>query len=238
MPGFQAMTLLLKLWYSLLIRKTCAKSTKILIVMDNSDDKNKGSSQDDQNIWDRFVRDIEQISDKKHSPKGKIEIKPKEQPENFAEMLDQPLKPAENISKPHEKIEFQDKKAPLTPKNVDFQDFNIALDRKSEERLRKGQIVIEAQIDLHGLSQNDAYDALMAFITRKRAQGLRNLLIITGKGKAKSSQHHWFFGHRSVLREAVPQWLSEGTMRNIVLRYTHAHRKDGGTGAYYVILRK
>lgn len=100
-------------------------------------------------------------------------------------------------------------------------------DRATETKLKKGKLPLEARLDLHGLSQERAYAALHRFIRRAGEEGVRTVLIITGKGRVGGG----------VLRRMVPLWLEEGDLSRIVLGIAPAQPKDGGDGALYVRLR-
>ncbi len=102
------------------------------------------------------------------------------------------------------------------------------LDRRSDERLRRGQMAIEAQLDLHGLNQVAAYEALQSFIHRSYASGLRCVLVITGKGRTGPG----------VLRQRLPEWLAEDGVSGLILKTHSAQPKHGGGGAFYVLLRR
>lgn len=103
------------------------------------------------------------------------------------------------------------------------------LDRRTERRLRQGDIVIEARLDLHGLTQSQAFTALLRFVDQRVAEGKRRLLVITGKG----------FQGKSVLRQNVPKWLSgDPRLATRILALRQAMPKHGGEGAWYIILRK
>ena len=102
------------------------------------------------------------------------------------------------------------------------------LDKRSAQRLRRGQTAIEARLDLHGHTQSEAHHALNTFIASQQAAGRRCLLIITGKG-----------GHgEGVLRQALPRWLAEAPNAGRILAIEQAQPRDGGGGAFYVLLRK
>lgn len=103
-----------------------------------------------------------------------------------------------------------------------------AFDRGEEAKLRRGKREMEAKLDLHGMGQAGAYEALHRFITRSRARDVRNLLVITGKGRAGGG----------VLRRLLPLWLEEAGLRSAILAFTPARREDGGEGAFYIRLRK
>jgi DNA-nicking Smr family endonuclease len=104
------------------------------------------------------------------------------------------------------------------------------VDRSTAERFRRGQLAVEARLDLHGMTQEEAHRALVRFIRRGHEDGLRTVLVITGKGG--------FGDARGVLRDAVPRWLNESDLRPRVLSCAWAQPKHGGAGALYVLLRR
>lgn len=116
-------------------------------------------------------------------------------------------------------------------------------DRKKARKIRTGQIEIEARIDLHGMRQHEAHDALRAFLTSCHRRDQRWVLVITGKGgPARSSKvddldHFGESNRRGVLRQNVPRWLSEPDLRAIVVSFTTAAIQHGGEGALYIHLR-
>src|SRR5689334_4788743 len=59
---------------------------------------------------------------------------------------------------------------------------NPGLNRRTADRLRKGEIAIERRLDLHGMTQDDAHAALDRFVRQAWKNGQRMLLVITGKG--------------------------------------------------------
>lgn len=113
---------------------------------------------------------------------------------------------------------------PLTP------GASPGVDRRTAERFRRGQLAVEARVDLHGMTQQEAHRALSSFIRASHDDGIRTVLVITGKGG--------FGDSRGVLREAVPRWLSEGDLRPRVLSCAWAQPRHGGAGALYVLLRR
>jgi DNA-nicking Smr family endonuclease len=105
-----------------------------------------------------------------------------------------------------------------------------ALDEPTLEKLSKGRLPIEGRVDLHGLTQDEAYSLLFSFLHRAHAGGIRYVLVITGKGSSS--------GGDGVLRRAVPAWLSTPAFRPLVSSHDHAARNHGGSGALYVRLRR
>lgn len=118
-----------------------------------------------------------------------------------------------------------------------------AVDRKRMRRIRTGRVEIEARIDLHGMRQSEAHEALVRFLLRCQGRDRRWVLVITGKGKASDDDRYAPFelgrhGERGVLKRNVPRWLDEPELRSVVLSYTTAATAHGGEGALYVHLRK
>lgn len=108
-----------------------------------------------------------------------------------------------------------------------------SLDRRSAERLRKGQMPIEATLDLHGLNRESAYDALVRFITGAAARKIRCVLVITGKGAPEPLAEE-----TGILKQKTPEWLGTPPLRDLVLKVQAAKPKHGGAGAFYVLLRR
>ena len=94
-------------------------------------------------------------------------------------------------------------------------------------KLRRGQWTIDAEIDLHGHSQDEAHEALMEFMRKARVTGWRCVRIIHGKGL---SSHQKI----PILRNKVRRWLQQ---KNEVLAYCEPRPNGGGSGAVLVLLR-
>ena len=113
------------------------------------------------------------------------------------------------------------------------------IDRNTSLKLRKGKIQIECRLDLHGLSQEKARSVLEQCIAVSRSNHLRVLLVITGKGRKKNHESAAPpMSNFGVLRQAVPQWLTEPPLSDFVLAFSPAQPEHGGSGAFYVLLRK
>ncbi len=110
------------------------------------------------------------------------------------------------------------------------------IDRRFRLRLSRGQEPIEARVDLHGMRQNEAHEALIRFLRGAQVRGLRNVLVITGKGDRTAS--HDPQAERGILRRQTPLWLRLPELRDVVLGFEQAHASHGGDGALYVRLRR
>lgn len=118
-------------------------------------------------------------------------------------------------------------------------------DRSSDRRLRRGRFEVEARLDLHGLTRAKARRELLTFLRRARGNGLRQVLVITGKGaNARALDRRKFEpwdpeapNLPGVIRRSFTQWMIEPDFSELVSGYSEAHRRHGGSGAFYVIVR-
>jgi DNA-nicking Smr family endonuclease len=104
------------------------------------------------------------------------------------------------------------------------------IDRATVERMKRGQVNVEARIDLHGMDQRAAFASLMGFIETGSRAGRRAVLVITGKGAVSEGG--------GVLRRNAPTWLMASPLAGRILTIQPAHTRHGGDGAFYVLLRR
>lgn len=118
-------------------------------------------------------------------------------------------------------------------------------DRRTSQRLMRGQAEIEARLDLHGTGIEMARHRLFGFLNQSRSAGHRLVLVITGKGASPFARHtlhgaeHFHAPEREGrLRRSLTEWLHEPEFRSLVSGFQPAHPKHGGGGAFYVKLRR
>jgi len=104
------------------------------------------------------------------------------------------------------------------------------LGRRLRKRVARGSQSIDGRLDLHGLTQAEAHDALARFLRAAQARGAGIVLVITGKGDAH--------GERGVLKRQVPMWLRLPELRGMIVGFEPAGIGHGGEGALYVRLRR
>jgi len=95
-------------------------------------------------------------------------------------------------------------------------------------KLRRGKIRIEAELDLHRLTSEQARKEVATFLAHCKARGKRCVRIIHGKGLSSLEK-------KPVLKGKVDLWLQR---HKDVLAYCSARPMDGGTGAVYVLIKK
>lgn len=102
------------------------------------------------------------------------------------------------------------------------------LDLRVERNLSLGDVVIEARLDLHGKTEEEAHEALNAFIEKQQKLNRRLVLVITGRGREGEA----------VLRTNVPRWCDVAPLYDKILAIRTAAPHHGGDGALYVLLRR
>ncbi len=105
--------------------------------------------------------------------------------------------------------------------------FRPGLQKRVFQDLRRGHLEIEWELDLHGLTARHAHSTLELFLRDCHRRGIRCVRIIHGKGFGSEDR-------QPVLKQKLNLWLRQ---RKDVLAFCSATRRDGGTGAAYVLLR-
>lgn len=101
------------------------------------------------------------------------------------------------------------------------------IQQKAQKKLRRGELPIEEELDLHGYTVSEAKTAIQDFLYECKRQHIRYIRIIHGKGYRSDQKI-------PILKTHVAYWLPQ---INDVLAFSSAQARDGGTGAIYVILK-
>ena len=188
-------------------------------------------TREDRALWEKVARTLNvkfQRAPAK-SPKPKIEpVAPKAATPKSAASRPIPP-PIENLKGKSSLVQIAKAKKPPS----------ALVDRRQKRRVLAGRIAIDARIDLHGMRQDEACEALLWFMKDSHRSGCKLLLVITGKGGGQDSPGQW--GHdseRGILRRMVPLWLQSPAMLGLVSGMEEADRRHGGAGALYVRLKK
>lgn len=102
------------------------------------------------------------------------------------------------------------------------------LEPKTRRRLSRGRTDIDAVLDMHGMSLVQAQAALTGFVAHHRMRGHKFVLVITGKGVRGEGR----------LKAALPDWLAAPPLATQIIEYEAASLAHGGSGAFYLRLRK
>lgn len=119
-----------------------------------------------------------------------------------------------------------------TGHHVEKDDFS-QMDGSLAKRFKREEFKVEKVLDLHGITEKEAFDSVCDFIKEAYQSRKRCVLIITGKGVDDT-----LFSTRGVLRKSVPNWLSNSEISSLILAYKNPSEALGGSGALYILLRK
>lgn len=120
----------------------------------------------------------------------------------------------------------------LVPKRIE-NIRNATLDGGWDRRLRSGRVVPERVLDLHGHSLDRAWEEIDRALERAIAAGERVLLLITGHERKGEPPIE-----RGRIRAVIHDWLAHSRHAPRIAAVRGAHRRHGGGGSLYIILRK
>ena len=107
------------------------------------------------------------------------------------------------------------------------------LDGSWDKKLRSGDVEPDRVLDLHGMTLDRAWDAIDANLERAIGGGERVVLLITGHHRAGEPPVQ-----RGKIRAAVHDWLAASRHAPRIAAVRGAHRRHGGGGSLYIILRR
>jgi DNA-nicking Smr family endonuclease len=199
------------------------------------------SNSDDHSIFRESMKGVKPLKKSKVIPQ--VHEKKSLKPHHPKELTPPPLPTQDNLDKQYHSLQkklnpykpvyenvtinySEDLEEPITSESIlKYKTENLSPAHVS--KLNKGDIRIDSKIDLHGLERFEAQDRLHRFLEHAKSHGLKNLLIIHGKG----SKH----GETPILKQHLYLWLRHYPA---LLAMHSAHPKHGGSGALYVLLKK
>lgn len=129
---------------------------------------------------------------------------------------------------------------PLPPRPVAAaprpSDAGLHLDGSWERRIAKGTLAPDFSLDLHGASLDQAYVRLMHGLVQARAMGARVVLVVTGKARPVDAADRGTA--RGAIRAKIADWLGASEHASDIVAVRGAHRRHGGPGALYVVLKR
>tara|TARA_A100001011_G_scaffold371204_1_gene428286 strand:+ start:1008 stop:1430 length:423 start_codon:yes stop_codon:yes gene_type:complete len=132
------------------------------------------------------------------------------------------------------KISEKDKK--------DWQDFISSKDKLPNKDLRKqNKLSFKTKsIDLHGYSLEQANKTIEKFIYSAFTEKINKLIVVTGKGLHSQNEKDPFVSKDlSILKYSVPEFIDNNlNLMNMIDEIRDADIEDGGSGAFYIFLKK
>lgn len=122
---------------------------------------------------------------------------------------------------------------PSTPPRTARRTVHGSLDGHWDRRLRSGTVEPDRTLDLHGMTLESAWTAIDRALEQAIARGDRVLLLITGHHRPGEPPVA-----RGRIRAAVHDWLAVSRHADRIAAVRSAHRRHGGGGSLYLILRR
>ena len=113
------------------------------------------------------------------------------------------------------------------------------LPNKDNKSQKKTSLKIKS-IDLHGYTLEGANRTIENFITKSYEDGINKLIVVTGKGlHSQNEKDPYVSKNLSILKYSVPEFISNNqNLMKIIHEMQDAKIEDGGTGAFYIFLKK
>ena len=95
-------------------------------------------------------------------------------------------------------------------------------------------------IDLHGYTLEDVNTVVENFIIKSHEEQINKFIVVTGKGiHSQNEKNPYVSKDLSILKYSVPEFINQNkTLMNIINEITDANVEDGGSGAFYIYLKK
>ena len=112
------------------------------------------------------------------------------------------------------------------------------IDKDNKKKIFKSYLT--KSIDLHGYSLDQANKAIEEFITTSFSEKINKLIIVTGKGIHSNNEKNPYVSQDlSILKYSVPEFISTNKkLMGMINEIKDAKIEDGGSGAFYVYLKK
>ena len=117
-------------------------------------------------------------------------------------------------------------------KNEKLPNKDIKIDKKLSFKTRS--------IDLHGYSLEEANNSIENFIVTSYQEKINKLIVVTGKGiHSQNEKDPYVSKDLSILKYSVPEFISNNkNLMKIIYEMKDAKIEDGGSGAFYIFLKK
>lgn len=206
---------------------------------------------EERSLWDRVAKTATRISEQDRNLFTEFEL-PKDDSGSVAPIPDVPHityqeRAAPNV--PDQMLQLlrpSGKSRKRTSVSFDLSDREVGpvgrpeagLDRRTADRLRKGEREPDARLDLHGMTAERAHRACLRFLSDAMGNGARVVLVITGKGGRQRADGDMMTSPRGILRDSLPKWLRSSPLGHSIVGIYEASPKHGGSGAFYIYLKR
>jgi DNA-nicking Smr family endonuclease len=179
----------------------------------------RGLSEADQALWANYASQIAPLRSRPGKKSPRSETPRSETPEPTAKptaSAETRPKIAAAVSKP---------RMIALPLSVGTQPGG--LDKATWQRFRSGKLAAARTLDLHGMTAQRAFHALVSFLRSAHAEQARCVEVVTGRGSGETG---------GVIRREFPHWLNLPEIRPLILGAAHPHALN--PGSVRLILRR
>ena len=109
-----------------------------------------------------------------------------------------------------------------------------------DANLKQNQRQKVKSIDLHGYTLDQANKKIEDFINQNFLAGIKKLIVVTGKGlHSENEKNPYVSRDLSILKYSVPEYIKNNkNLMNKIYEFGEAKIEDGGSGAFYILLKK
>ncbi|WP_395710238.1 Smr/MutS family protein [Reyranella sp.] len=174
---------------------------------------------------------VKPLASRKRRARSTVKAIPRPKRETPVQRPDKPAAPAAARKPPAVLARLSAETRPLA---AELSPDDRVFDRELSRQLARGKLVPQASLDLHHMTLAAAERAVRRFLVEASAQNLRIVLIVTGKGVRLEGGR--VLGGR--IRAEFIGWLNRADNRDLLRGVRPAHARHGGSGAFYVLLRR
>ena len=124
----------------------------------------------------------------------------------------------------------------------DWQDFIDGKEKLKNKDINYNKVNLQKNlsIDLHGYSLSEANDKIKKVIINSFNSGVKKILVVTGKGlHSQNEKDPYVSKDLSILKYSVPNFIKKNMeLKNLITDMKEASLEDGGSGAFYIYLKK
>ena len=125
---------------------------------------------------------------------------------------------------------------------IDWENFLSNKEKLPNKDLRFKEIKTSKvkQIDLHGFTLDEANRAIEKFINLSYENSITKIIVVTGKGLHSNVEADPYVSKDlSILKYSVPEYIQNNLeLMKKIIEIKDAELEDGGSGAFYVFLKK
>ena len=124
----------------------------------------------------------------------------------------------------------------------DWENFIISKEKlpNKDTILKSKKYLRTRTIDLHGYTIDQAHKTIENFITKSFEEKINKLIVVTGKGlHSQNEKNPYVSKNLSILKYSVPEYIENNpSLMKKIINITDANIEDGGSGAFYIYLKK